>query len=112
MTYDLTVDDGAHPISEFLLLITLFMLLVFVLGVVGCRRLLYPNVADFDISAVLALTVPALAVVHRLQVTAVGIALLGVKGRCMVLLHQWVSRELNLIVGNHTALQLCFDLRL
>ena len=60
----------------------------------------------------LALTVPALAVVHRLQVTAVGIALLGVKSRCIVLLRQWVSRELNLIVGNHTTLQLCFDLRL
>lgn len=112
MADDLAVDDGAHAVSEFLLLIALFLLLAFVMDVVGCRSLLNPNVADFHIPSVLALAVPALAVVHRLQVTAVGIALLGVKGRCMVLLRQWVSRELNLIVGNHTALQLCFYLRL
>ena len=103
MRDDFAIDDGAHLVGELLLVVLFGLFALFRLY----RSLLYPDVTDFYFSAMLAFTIPALALIHGL---AVSIALVGVKRRGNVLAFvEWVTDN-KCFIGFHALLHGGFHL--
>ena len=88
---DFAIDDGAHLVGKLLFIVLFGLISLLRLN----RSLFYPDVSDFDLSAVLAFTIPALAFIHSLTI---GIALVGVKRRGNVLAFvEWVTDNKRLV---------------
>ena len=92
----LAIDDSTHAISDLVIVPVIFLRLWLLLLRLFRLYLLHPDVTDLHLPAMIALTIPALALIAFCKFSSVYIAFLWIKGWCeMLLLLQRVGNDIN-----------------
>ena len=96
MGNDLSIDDSTHAISDLLVVLVIFLRLCLLLLWAFRLYLLHPDVTDLYLTSMIALTIPALALVAFCKFCTVDIAFLWIEGwREVLLLLQRVWNNIN-----------------
>ena len=96
MGNDLAIDDSTHAISDLVIVPVIFLRQWLLLLRLFRLYLLHPDVTDLHLPAMIALTIPALALIAFCKFSSVYIAFLWIKGWCeMLLLLQRVGNDIN-----------------
>ena len=92
----LAIDDSTHAISDLVIVPVILLRLCLLLLCLFWLYLLHPDVTNLHLTAMIALTIPALALIAFSKLSSVYIAFLWIKGwREMLLLLQRVGNGIN-----------------